>query len=261
MDTVEYGKWLRRPEVASWWEGLPLSGELGYWREVLSPDADRFGFLGFGLNERRRVGCIHAVRSKPSEKWGYWGGYRDRFAASKMDTFEPASEVINEPVNDRVTRGKKITVQLPRNVCFVREGAETTYITDPREREGWNTKVKPVFGKWIAYLRDNPTLSGAICLRDTIEQDLDTGADYEKHNTLIYFVSLRHMERAARTQPSHAALYNTYMGMMTELAAASITPEFVIWAEAHILSRESALIEYVNCHNRTGLMPFCMKQA
>ena len=106
-----------------------------------------------------------------------------------------------------------------------------------------------------------PHSAGAICLRDTIEQDLDTGADYEKHNTLIYFASLRHMERAARTQPSHVALYNTYMGMMTELAAASIAPEFVIWAEAHILSRESVLIEYVNCHDRTGLIPFCMKQA
>lgn len=262
-DTGEYGKWLRRPEVTSWWESLPLSGELGYWREVLAPDADRFGFLGIGLNERRRVGCVHAIRSKPSENWGYWGGYRDRFAASKKekDTFEPASEVINEPISDRVTRGKRITIQIPKNLLFVREGAETTYITNPREREGWNTKVKPVLGKWIAYLRDNPTLSGAICLRDTIEQDLDTGADYEKHNTLIYFVSLRHMERAARTQPSHVALYNTFMGQMTELGAASITPEFMLWAEAHMLSRESTLIEYVNCHDRTGLMPFCMKQA
>ena len=131
---------------------------------MLSPDADRFGFLGFGLNERRRVGCIHAVRSKPSEKWGYWGGYRDRFAASSADTFEPASEIINEPIGDRVTRGKRIIVQLPKNVCFVREGAETTYITNAQEREGWNTKVKPVFEKWIAYLRDNPTLSGGNLL-------------------------------------------------------------------------------------------------
>ena len=43
--------------------------------------------------------------------------------------------------------------------------------------------------------------------------------------------------------------------MMTELAAASITPEFVIWAEAHMLSRESTQIEYVNCHDRQGLIP------
>ena len=258
-DTGIYKKWLQQSEVSSWWEGLPLSGDVGHWREVLSPDAERFGFLGFGLNEKRRVGCIHAVRSKPSEKWGYWGGYRDQFAASKVDPFDPETEIDFKLDQSRLTRGKKIKIQIPKNICFVREGAETTYITNPQEREGWNTRIKPVFNKWIAYLRDNPALSGAICLRDTIEQDLDSGADYEKHNTLIYFVSLRHMERAARTQPSHFALYNTYMGMMTELAAASITPEFVIWAEAHILSRDSAEIEYVNCHERTGLIPYCMK--
>lgn len=256
METGEYAKWLKQREVSSWWKNLPLQGELGFWKEVLAPDADRFGFLGFGLNENRRVGCIRAVRSKPSEKWGYWGGYRDRFAASKTDAFEPESEIVSRRSGPRVTRGKRIVITLPKNICFVREGAETTYISNPKEREAWNTKIKPVFEKWIAYLRDNPTLSGAICLRDTIEQDLETGADFEKHNTLIYFTSLRHMERAARTQPSHVALYNTYMGTMMELAEASIIPEFMIWAEAHILSRDIAEIEYVNCHEQTGLMLF-----
>lgn len=259
MDTNEYRRWLDRPEVTEWWGALPLNGELGFWREVLSPDADRFGFLGFGLNEHRRVGCIRAVRSKPSEKWGYWGGYRDRFAASKADLFQPESEIVARPASGKITKGQRIAVQLPKNICFVREGAETTHISNPREREGWNNRVKPVFDKWIAYLRDNPELSGAICLRDTIEQDLETGADFEKHNTLIYFTSLRHMERAARTQPSHVALYNTYMGMMTELAEASIIPEMMIWAEAHIVSRDSTQIEYVNCHERTGLIPFCLR--
>jgi hypothetical protein len=62
--------------------------------------------------------------------------------------------------------------------------------------------------------------------------------------------------KALFTQPSHVALYNSYMGMMTELGAASVTPEMMIWAEAHIISHESAEAEYVNCHNKTGLMPY-----
>jgi hypothetical protein len=258
-DTDAYQKWLHHPAVSSWWNGLPLSGDVGYWREVLAPDADHFGFFGAGLNEKKRVGCIHAIRSKPSEKWGYWGGYRDRLAASKADLFDPEPEFEIKAGQTQATTGKRIRIQIPKNICFVREGAETTHITNPQERESWNSQIEPVLSKWIAYLRDNPTLSGAICLRDTIEQDLESGTDQEKHNTLIYFVSLRHMERAARTQPSHLALYSTFMGMMEELAAASITPEVVIWSEAHILSRDTAEIEYVNCHERTGLIPFCMK--
>ena len=70
------------------------------------------------------------------------------------------------------------------------------------------------------------------------EQDLETGANYEKHNTLIYFASLRHMERAARTSRLMWRYTTLISGMMTELAAASVTPEFVIWAEARVLSRE-----------------------
>ena len=257
METDEYGKWLELPDVSSWWSNLPLTGELGYWREVLSPDTDRFGFLGFGLNEKRRVGCIHAVRSKATEKFGYWGGYRDRFTASKVDKFEPEFALSKLPPQLGETRGRRVQRSATEKHMFRPRRRETTHVS-PQEREGWEKRVKPVFDKWIAYLRDNPSLSGAVCLRDTMEQNIDTGADYEKHNTLIYFVSLRHMERAARTQPSHVALYNSYMGMMTDLGAASVIPEMMIWAEAHIVSRESVEAEYVNCHNRTGLMPYFM---
>lgn len=254
LDTDAYRRWFERREVSSWWRGLPSDGELGYWREILAPDRDRFGLLAFGINDKRRFGCTHAAKSKPSENWGYWGGYRDRFAASKVDQFDPEIATEPRPAHTGPIKGKRVKVLAPQNLCFVREGADLSAVTNEHERQAWETRVKPVFEKFIAYLRDTPALSGAICLRDTIEQDLDTGADLQKHNTLIYFRSLRHMERAARTQPSHLALYNTYIQMLEELGAAAINPEMIVWAEAHILPRGSAELEYVNCHERTGLI-------
>ncbi len=256
LDTAAFRQWLDRPEVLSWWRDLPSQGELGFWREILTPDADRFGFLGFGLSGKRRFGCTHAAASKPSGNWGYWGGYRDRFAASKTDHFESDFLAEIAPVAGRVTRGKRLRIHAPDNLCFVREGADTSTVVDPRERDGWETRVKPVFQKFVAYLRDNPSLSGAIALRDTIEQNVETGADFQKHNTLIYFLSLRHMERAARTQPSHLALYHTYMEMLDQLGAAEVSSELLVWAEAHILPRGSGDFEYVNCHERTGLLAY-----
>lgn len=261
LDTDAYRRWLARREVASWWRDLPSDGELGYWREILAPDRDRFGLLAFGIDDKRRFGCTHAARSKPSDNWGYWGGYRDRFAASRTDNFDP--EIAGElaPAPGRATRGRRLRLVAPGNLCFVREGADVSAVTSEQERRSWETRVKPVLEKFVAYLRDNPALSGAICLRDTIEQDLVTGADLAKHNTLVWFRSLRHMERAARTQPSHLALYNTYMEMLEELGAAGITPELIVWAEAHILPRGSTELEYVNCHEQTGLLPYVAAQA
>lgn len=251
-----YREWARARPFAAWWDALPLEGPVGYWREILKPEVDRFGLLGFGLNKQRRVGCLHASKSIPTEKFGYWGGYRDRFAASASDRFDPAESQVRPLADAPETHGQRVKVTVPKNLLFVREGAETTYLVDPTARREWDEKVKPVFDKWIAYLRDNPELSGALCVRDTVEQDIRTGADYEKYNTLIYFQSLRHMERAARTQPSHLALYNSYMAMMIELGALGINPEAIIWAEAHILSPQTAEMEYVNCHEKTGLLPY-----
>jgi phenylacetaldoxime dehydratase/aldoxime dehydratase len=261
LETDAYRRWRHGPEVSSWWRNLPADGELGYWREVLAPDRDRFGLLAFGINDKRRFGCTHAAKSKPSENWGYWGGYRDRFAASKTDRFEPEIGGGPSPGQGHASKGKRIRLTAPNNLCFVREGADVSAVTHAQERRAWETRVKPVFEKFVAYLRDNPALSGAICLRDTIEQDLDTGADLPKHNTLIYFRSLRHMERAARTQPSHLALYNTYMQMLEDLGAAAISPEMIAWAEAHILPRGTTELEYVNCHEQTGLIPYCAVEA
>lgn len=256
LDHDRFRAWIEADEVSRWWQALPLDGELGYWRELLSPDADRFGFLGFGLSGKRRFGCTHAAASKPSENWGYWGGYRDRFAASATDRFEPEAGAGLRPIAGRVSRGRRVRIEAPGNLCFVREGADVSAISDAREQLGWETRVKPVFEKFIAYLRDNPTLSGAVCLRDTMEQDLESGADLAKHNALIYFTSLRHMERAARTQPSHLALYNTYMDMLEELGAAAVDPAMIAWAEAHILRPGSGEFEYLNCHEGTGLIPW-----
>jgi hypothetical protein len=252
----EYHSWASSRAVSEYWSALPDDGPLGYWREILSPDVDRLGFIGFGLGPNRMVACTHALGAVPSNKWGYWGNYRDRFGASAHDGF--ASDLgtdLPEPVR-RETRGKRVQIVAPNNLCFVREGAETTHVTHPLERKLWETELRPALSKWIKYLMENPQLSGAASTRDTVEQDVETGVEGEKYTQLCYLLSLRHLERAARTQPSHVALYNTKMGMDEELAASGVTGSFVVWAEAHILETGALHAEYVNCHPDSGLLPW-----
>lgn len=254
-DVASYAKWARHPEVTEWWASLAedCAGDIGYWREVLSPPIDRFWFFGFVMP---RVACTRFLDIRPTETFGYWGGYRDRLPASQADHFDSdfGPELV-APL-DRNTRGRRLQVVAPNNVLFVREGQESTYIISDTERELWEHRVRPARDKWLSYHRDNPVLSGCISLRATIELDLETGEELQKHNQLVYFLTLWHLERAARSQPSHLSLYNTYMDVATQLAAEGTESKLYIWAEAHILPQAALHLDYINCHPNTGFLPY-----
>jgi hypothetical protein len=254
-DLAGYHQWADDPQVREGWASLAASStdEVGLWREVLSPPIDRFWFFGFVMP---RVACSRFLDIRPTETFGYWGGYRDRFPASQDDHFDSdfGPELV-EPLG-RDTRGRSLRVVGPHNMLFVREGQESTYIDSETERKLWDNRVRPARDKWLAYLRDNPPLSGCMSLRQTIELDLDTGEELQKHNQLAYFLTLSHLERAARTEPSHLSLYNTYMDVATQLATEGTESKLYIWAEGHILPRGTLQAEYVNCHPSTGLLPY-----
>lgn len=244
--------WHDEPEVRDWWDGLPEDRlGLGYWREILSPSVGRFHFFGVGPH---KVGATALLEQKTSDKFGYWGGYRDRMGDSGIDPF--ASELDRlPPSQERSSSGRRVGVVAPNNLCFVREGGDPSHIVAAKEWELWERQLKPAVSKWIQYLADNPGTSGCASIIDTVEQDVETGRDLNKGSQFAYFLTLRHLERAARTQPSHLALYNTFMGTASELAAEGIEMGLFIWAEAHILRAGELEAEYVNCHPRTGLMP------
>jgi heme-degrading monooxygenase HmoA len=254
-DLDAHSRWLRNPEVVKGWSALEENcvGDIGCWREILSPPIDRFWFFGFVMP---RVGSSRFLDIKPSETFGYWGGYRDRLPAAKTDPLDSdfGLELV-EPVA-RNTRGRRLRALVPMNILFVREGQESTDIVSKTERELWQQRIMPARDKWLGYLRDNPLLSGCISLRPTIELDLETGAEMEKHNQLAYFLTLSHLERAARSEPSHISLYNTYSDVYSQLAAEGTESKLYIWAEAHILAQSSLHAEYTNCHSKTGFLPF-----
>jgi aldoxime dehydratase len=243
--------WHDRPEVRQWWAGLPDDEEgVGYWRELLASTVGRFHFFGVGPH---KVASHALLEAKGSDNFGYWGGYRDRMAQHDTDTFTSDLDEL-PPRLAHPSYGRRLSVSVPNNLCFVREGADPSHITMAKERELWEHQLKPASQKWVQYLAENPKTSGCVTIIDTVEQDLDTGEDLDKNSQFAYFLSLRHLERAARTQPSHLALYNTFMGTFMELAAEGIDMGLFIWAEAHILQNGELNAEYVNCHPSTGLL-------
>lgn len=250
LDVDSYRIWAGQPHVAAWWAGLPQDpdSDVGFWREVLMPDKDRFEFAAAG---ERKAASANFLDLEPCSKFGYWGGYRDRLPASERDDFASASENLAEP-QVRATKGRRLTVDAPDNLCFLREGQGWATCGD-EERKIWNENMEDVVTEWVGFLRDKPAESGCLSIRDCREQDAATGTQVDRRSQFAFLLSLGHIERAARTQPTHLAVRDTYLRMLGEM---TFEPEMHIWVEVFILKAGELETEYVNCHPATGLLPY-----
>lgn len=245
-----YHDWFAQPAVRSWWDNLPCRADqsVGFWREVMTPHKDYFQY-GAGVD--RKAGFAALGDIVPSEKFGYWGGYRDRVPGSAHDKFITPLNTVPEPVFQD-TLGKRLSIRIPDNICFIREGQSWDQSGD-EERRIWKENMEPVVADWVGFLRDNPTETGCLSLRFCREQDVKTGADQEKQSQIAFLLSLRHIERAARTAHTHLAVKDRLMQMYRE---PKFTPQMHIWVEMFILKSDDLETEYVNCHPSTGLLPY-----
>lgn len=250
LDAQEHARWFARRDVQAWWRGLPDGPDspVGFWREVMTPHKDYFQY-GAGVDEKAGFATLGEI--VPSEKFGYWGGYRDRVPASAHDKFLTPLDGIPEPAV-RETRGRRLSVRIPDNICFIREGQGWDR-SGAEERRIWKEKMEGVVDEWVSYLRDNPAETGCLSLRFCREQDVTTGADREKQSQIAFLLSLRHIERAARTVHTHLAVKDTLTAMYRE---PKFEPRMHIWVEMFILKSRDLETEYVNCHPQTGLLPY-----
>jgi len=250
LDVDSYRAWIESPRVAEWWADLPQdpAAELGFWREVLMPDKDRFQFGGAG---DRKAASANFLELEPCNKFGYWGGYRDRLDASVHDDFAAAFD--NLPAAKmRETKGCRLSVITPDNLCFLREG-QGWEDCGTEERRIWNEKMEDVVTEWVGFLGNNPTDTGCMSIRDCLEQDVSSGAPVDRRSQFAFLLSLGHIEHAARTQPTHLAVRNTFLEMFD---AKAFEPQLHVWVEVFVIKAGELDNEYVNCHPGTGLLPY-----
>ena len=71
---------------------------------------------------------------------------------------------------------------------------------------------------------------------------------------MAYFlVGFAHLEAWSKSHPTHFAIFNSFMTLAQRLGNA-VTLR--LWHEVATLPMDGARLELVNCHGRTGLLPF-----
>jgi aldoxime dehydratase len=246
QDSNSFNAWRLASGFDAWWsDPARESGPLGRFMEVVAPPMDRLEVAysppdlpqGAGNLQRRVSAC-------PVAEHAYWGSARDRIPASQTDALD------NESGTLELTRsGARVRVTPGQNVCMIRSGQDWSD-TRGEERATYLGRVRPKLVDGMTYLRDEGVPIGCYSCRFMQVLD-DAGAATEKTFGQAYFSSLGALENWAEHHPTHLAIFGTFMHEMAPLGDAM---QLRLWHEVMVLPAEAQSFEYVNCHDRTGLM-------
>jgi aldoxime dehydratase len=247
LEPDAYAKWSTSDTVISWWESEDrCNGELGYFREVMHQDVKRFETLYSSAQNMTGIGTAIDTPSDLVREHAYWGSARDRIALAQTDTLEPTGKLSfvrssNNP--------KRVKVAGHHNVALIRSGQDWS-ATKSRERQLYLEEIEPALRAGMLFLRDSGLEIG--CYVNRYVQLIDaTGEPLEQSFGLSYWHSLANMEAWAETHPTHLAIFNTFNRIVQEL---DFNLELTLSHEVSVLTAADQDYEYINCHDRTGLL-------
>lgn len=251
-DKSVYDKWESSQQVSAWWkDDKRLKESCGYWREVLFVPMQR---LETALSSDNRPGMSAMAPGITGEirEHAYWGSMRDRIPDSDNDPFESDYGDGLTALPSVVSKGKRQRVSPPKNLCLIRSGQNWTECKG-EELNIYQNEIHPVLINGMDFLRDNPIETGCISCRFMNESSLE-GEALDKTFGMAYFLTMGHLEKWAKSHPTHLAIFQSFHKKMAQKLEAEM--ELKLWHEVVVLSEGSHIFEYLNCHEKTGLLPY-----
>jgi hypothetical protein len=249
-DADRFGRWVSSPDVERWWtDDARLIEGVGYWSETYVLPGERMETIwsspevhGTGIRPLADV-------TGPVRNHGYWGSMRDRLPASSGDPLDsPLGDTFVPRRND--TRGRRIRIAPPPNLCVIRSGQDWSRCTG-EERITYVQEVMPVLAEGMRFLMDNPAETGCISCRFTAELDA-SGRDADRAFALAHFQTLGHLEAWAKSHPTHLRIF---AGLMDMIGRHGADLSLRLHHEVFVTAEGGDDFEYINCHDRTGILP------
>lgn len=252
-DVAAYDRWAAQPAVRALWEDADPAamGEVGRWRELASVAPERVETLHSSGERGGDQGAARLSSIAPTDVHEYPGGARDRMPIAREDPLDSPLGDALPPARLADTRGRRIVVTPPSNVCFIRT-AQDWSSCGPAERARYLEHVEPTLRRGAAYLAGAPAESGCVSAR--FARELGDGDAARDHScVLAWFLSLAHLERWTHAHPTHQAILGEFFALV-EQGGGQI--ELALWHEVFTLPAGAARLEYLNCHPCTGFLPF-----
>ncbi len=252
--------WPSRTAFDDWWDNADfgqwydddarLSEAFGLWREIYVVPVTRFETLHSSKNPTG-VSKLAKPLGEPVREHNYWGGMRDRIPASDEDAFDPSNPDVHSSKSRPASRGARVRVTPADNICLIRSGQNWSDC-ETEEIESYSDEVLPHLIAGMAFLRDNPKKTGCLSCRLMDEVALDGGHASQSFG-LAAFTSMAHLETWAKTHPTHLKIFNSFLAMVQRRET---PPKLKLWHEVLVARGKDSICDYVNCHPRTGFLPW-----
>jgi hypothetical protein len=251
-DAGAYARFVEQSAFAHWLaDDALLTGDIGVWFEAFRIPIRRFETLFSSESPAGAARLTDKPMTGPIDEHGYWGGMRDRIPAS--DTHDLSSPLNGVPsiANRTEARSRRIVLAAPENLCLIRSAQDWSSCRGG-ERNSYLGDVHPVLGKGMKFLMENPAETGCLSCR-FIDQLTDDGDPADKTFGMAYFLDMAHLEAWSKSHPTHLAIFESFTSLAQRLGNA-ITLR--LWHEVAAVTADGVRLEYINCHGRTGLLPF-----
>ena len=247
-DPQAFVAWAESGPFAAWWQDPAReAGGQGLFLEVLQPTPDRLETLHSSPDFVAGSAHLAPDLRGPIEAHGYWGGMRDRIARSAADPLHGRTVA---GADELASRGGRVRVAAQPNLCTIRSGQDWS-LCRGEERRRYLSEIHPHLVAGMDFLETQGAEVGCHACRFMTEIDADH-REMERSFGLAYFRSLEDLERWAQSHPTHLAIFDTFVAMVSGLEA---PPDLRLWHEVAVLEATGQRFEYINCHPRTGLLP------
>lgn len=246
-------KWWNNDDVSGWWSSAErLTDGVGYWRETFNMPIERFETLHSTPNSHG-VANLADNLDGPVEEHAYPGAARDRISVSGTEDLTGAAAVDSNKLQSvSADDGKRVVVIPPGKMCVIRSGQDWGYC-DTEERDFYLNEVHPTLIEGMAYLTENAAESRCLSMRLMQNTNEDQQQQPQTFG-LGYALDIFAFEEWAKSHPTHLKIFGTFMNHAQKFAE---NMKLRLWHEVSVLNDNNGEFEYINCHQKTGLLPYC----
>jgi hypothetical protein len=241
----------RSTEFDTWWSApAALHEDFGLWLESFTVPLRRAETL-FSSTEAEGLARMRSGMRGPVKEHAYPGGMRDRIPDSRHDAFaSPRSEPLTRSIAT-ASRGARLRVVPPDNLCLILSGQNWSDCSRD-ELATYVDVVQPNLRAGMDFLRDHPLETGCLSCRFMDETDA-ADRPIAKSFGAALFLTMQHLESWTWSHPTHKAIFQSFHELVK---ARDFKLDLKLWHEVFVLSAAASRFEYVNCHPRTGLLPY-----
>jgi len=252
LDATRHGRWSAAAAYPRWFASPErlTGGDTGYWKETIAVPYDRHETIYSGPNYRIGLARTPHASIESMTTNGYFGAARDRIPISAIDPLD--SPLRQSPPRPRAvdSRGRRLRVATPHNMTALRSG-QFWVGAGPEQLADYQENLQPKLMRGMNFLLEHKEDTGTLALRVMTNLDAE-GTERAETSVLAYFLSLEQLEDWSKSHVTHLDIYSHAIAMNRKFKEKR---EVITWHEAFVMPAATSF-EYVNCHPRTGVLPY-----